>query len=119
MKSMPTISAYQFGQITINGSCLTSDLIIYPSGKIESDWWRKNGHMLEQSDIKKLIDASPAVIIAGTGASGLMKIDPDLTVFLKTQGIKLYAVPTAQAVGLYQELSISNDSIGLCLHLTC
>ncbi len=63
------ITHYSFGKITINGTAYTSDVIIYPA-RVDSHWWRDNGHLLKVSDLTDVIAAKPAVLIIGTGYYG-------------------------------------------------
>ena len=112
------ITAYSFGRMTIGEKEFTSDLIIYPGGRVQDCWRRKSGHVLEASDITALIDAGPEVIIAGTGAYGIMKPDPGLVRLLSERGIVLQAEPTARAVELYNRLAGAKSAAG-CFHLTC
>lgn len=119
MNKMPDIKDYQFGKLCIEDRSFNSDLIIYPSGKIDSKWWRKSGHVLETSDILQLISEQPEIIIVGTGASGLMKIDQGLMVHLDEMKIKIMAYPTYEAVNLYVNKIKTEYKIGACFHLTC
>ena len=64
------IEDYSFGRMTIDGQAYTSDLIVYPDGRIQDSWWRGAGHRLCVEDIQSLIDSEPDVIVAGTGMSG-------------------------------------------------
>lgn len=112
------IESYSFGNIVINGHTYTSDIIIFPDGRIQDSWWRKAGHSLSISDVTELVNAKPKVIIAGTGASGLMSPDMKLEGVLSQKGIEFRAVPTAQAVRLYNEMS-KTKRVGACFHLTC
>ncbi len=115
---MPTIESYSFGRMTVDGKTYTKDIIIFPDNSILSPWWRRAGHRLERSDIGKLVAMSPDIIIAGTGASGLMKIDGGLVSFLEEQQIAFIALPTAEAVRVYNE-RVRKEVAGGCFHLTC
>lgn len=112
------IDEYSFGHITISGQQYTSDLIIFPDGKVLDSWWRQIGHRLTFKDIISLIETKPELIVAGTGASGLMKPDTDLTGLLARQGIEFIARPTGKAVDIYNRL-VDQKKVGACLHLTC
>lgn len=112
------IDSYSFGRIVIEGQQYTSDIIIYPEGKVESNWWRKNGHRLIVDDIKGLINANPDVIIAGTGASGLMTPTDELKNHLAKKGIEFIALPSKKAATYYNTLS-GQKKVGACFHLTC
>jgi len=113
------IDSYRFGHMRINGQEYTSDLILFPDGRIRDSWWRTNGHRLAASDLADLIDSRPEVIVTGTGASGLMRPEPGLAAALTDQGIELLAHPTAEAMRIYNQLLQEGKKVGGCFHLTC
>ena len=45
------IESTAFGVMTIDGRTYTSDLIIFPDGRVQDGWWRKRGHVLGVDDI--------------------------------------------------------------------
>ncbi len=113
------IDDYRFGRMTIHGREYTIDLILYSDGRIQDSWWRASGHQLVAADIAELIAAAPEVIVAGTGASGLMRPAPGLADALAGQGIEFIARPTAEAATLYNQLVGKGKKVGGCFHLTC
>lgn len=115
---MPLIASYSFGRIEIDSKVYSNDIIILPDGTILSPWWRKEGHRLEITDLDGLISKKPEIIIAGTGASGLMKPSSELEEFLAQRSIEFIAQPTGNAVQTYNRLS-GTQKTGACFHLTC
>jgi hypothetical protein len=113
------IQSYSFGKIVVNGREYRTDLVIYPDGRIEDSWWRTAGHVLSLSDFKTLVDAKPDVVVAGTGAAGMVKVAPDVAGALAARQIEFHALPTGQATELYNELCRQKKTVGACLHLTC
>ena len=111
------VDSYQFGQIVISGKKYTSDVIIFPDRVIDS-WWRKSGHQLCLDDIAEVIAENPEVLVVGTGASGLVKVLPEVKQSLEAQGIKLIAQPTSEACSIYNQLCQSQRVVA-ALHLTC
>ncbi|MFC1829133.1 Mth938-like domain-containing protein [Thermodesulfobacteriota bacterium] len=107
-----------FGRIVIDGKAYTSDLIIYPDGHIEDNWWRISGHRLSSGDIQKLIESGPDVIVAGKGVSGQMKPEKELENLLDKQNIKFIAESNQKAMESYNKL-VSKGKVGACFHLTC
>ena len=93
-------------------------MIIYPDGSILCPWWRESGHKLALTDIQSLIEMQPEIVVAGTGSPGLMKPESELQTYLQNQGIDLVALPTKEAVEMYNDLSKSRRTGG-CFHLTC
>ena len=112
------IESYSFGRMVIEGTEYGSDLIIFPDGRILDGWWRKSGHRLCWDDLAALTAAEPEVLVVGTGATGLMRIEADVENRLREQRVALHAARTAQAIELYNTLSGSGRT-GACFHLTC
>ncbi|MDY6906319.1 MAG: MTH938/NDUFAF3 family protein [Thermodesulfobacteriota bacterium] len=113
-----TIEHYEFGKIVIDKKIFTSDIIIYPEGRVEDHWWRKQGHRLTREDIQSLIAAEPEVIVAGTGNNGQMKPEPGLEAFLAGRNIQLIARPSSEAIIIFNDRS-TREKTGACFHLTC
>jgi hypothetical protein len=111
------IEHYSFGNITIDGQSYTSDLIIYP-GRVDASWWRKEGHNLQVEDLKDILNAKPDVLIIGTGSFGVMRVPKETTAYLESSGIKVHAMRTSKAVGLFNELQ-KDATVVAALHLTC
>lgn len=112
------IESYSFGRMEINGRNFSSDLIIYPDGRIEDNWWREEGHRLGMADIAGLLDFAPEMIVIGTGASGLMKVDRQLKDYALERKIELVVDRTVAAVAKFNQL-IGEGTVGACFHLTC
>ncbi len=112
------IEDYSFGHIVIDGKEYASDVLIFPDSRIDASWWRDEGHVLKTEDISDLIEAEPELIIAGTGASGVMRADSGIESDLSEKGIEFRAMPTAEAVSLYNDISREKKTAA-CLHLTC
>jgi len=111
------INSYSFGTIIINNQKYFKDLIIFPD-YIISNWRRKTGHFLIENDIAEIIDYKPEVLIIGTGASGLMKVDDKLKEKLKVLGIEFIIKKTPEAVSEYNRL-YKEKKVIFVLHLTC
>ncbi|MEA2015478.1 MAG: MTH938/NDUFAF3 family protein [Actinomycetota bacterium] len=111
------INSYSFGSIKVNGKKFTRDLIIYPD-KITLKWRRKEGHLLSECDIREVLEFRPEVLIAGTGAYGLMKVDNTLKEKLRNLGIEIIAIKTAGAVEKYNKI-YKDKKVVCALHLTC
>jgi len=111
------IQSYSFGSITIEGKKYTRDLIIYPD-KITQNWRRKEGHFLTEYDIKEVLEYKPEVLIIGTGAYGLMKIDEKLKEKLENSNIEYIVKKTADAVEEYNKI-YQEKNVVCALHLTC
>lgn len=113
------IETYSFGEMTIEGRTYTSDLILFPDGRIQDNWWREEGHMLKPGDIMDLIETVPEKLIIGTGANGMMQVSEDVVEQCRHRGIEVVACPTSEAVYLYNKALEDGDLAAACFHLTC
>ena len=111
------IEHYSFGKITVDGQTYTSDVIIYPD-KINSSWWRKEGHNLHVDDLKDVIEAEPEVLIVGTGYFGVMKVPKETISNLESKGIAVHVERSGKAVELFNKLQ-RDKKVTAALHLTC
>jgi len=111
------IDSYQFGEMIIEGKGHTSDLIILPEA-IKSNWWRKEGHLLQIEDLTIVVKAKPEVVVIGQGASGFMTVPVETKRYLEKYRIKVIAQHTAEAYQTYNKLSPKMRVVGL-FHLTC
>ena len=107
-----------FGSIQIDGKTYTTDIIIYPDGRITDNWWRRHGHRLSLNDIEALVSADPEVIVIGTGVYGRMLPEPGLKKKLSQLGIELVLGATTEAVSHFNRLR-STRRVGAGFHLTC
>ena len=114
---MNIIDSYQFGLIVVNGRKYTSDIIIFPDS-VRDNWWRKTGHQLCLGDIAEVITENPEVLVVGTGASGLMKVLPEVQQAVEARDIQLIVQPTSEACDIYNQFCRSQRAVA-ALHLTC
>ena len=98
------IDRYEFGLIVIDGQTFKTDLLIWP-GRIKSDWWRREAHLLQLDDVAEALAANPQVLVVGKGEPGKMQVDPALAAYLQDQGVELMAHPTREACRVINDLS--------------
>lgn len=89
------IDNYSLGRIVINNKTYSLDVIVYPD-RVDSSWWRKEGHYLNKEDLSKVVMAKPDIVIIGTGQSGVMEVPKSTVVFLESHGIKVYIEKTGR-----------------------
>jgi len=111
------IESYDFGQITINGSRYSRDVIIFPD-HVRDGWWRREGHRLSLEDLKEVFEADPEVLVIGSGYSGLMKVPQDVKDYVNSRNIELVVENTRQACQTYNRLCQSRKVVA-AFHLTC
>ena len=111
------IDSYSFGRIVINGKTYTSDVIIYP-GTVNSEWWRREGHLLQLADLEEALQAGPDVLVIGTGSFGIMRVPGETVDRITAKGIAVKVERTGKAVEVYNELQ-GKVTVIAALHLTC
>ena len=112
------IDLFGFGSMVIGGHRYTSDLIIYPDGRVREGWRRSRGHVLTKVDLQTVLATGSEVIIVGTGIYGRMQPEPGLEKALGKMGIHFMAGPNDQAVTWYNDRSATRK-VGACFHLSC
>jgi hypothetical protein len=109
------IESFSYGRIIINGKEYLSDLVIFPEF-VMTNWWREEGHLLQDGDLGNVFAANPKVLIIGTGYSGILKVDYKVKRHCMEQDIKLIEEPTSKAVQDYNRMS--GPGVVAVLHLT-
>lgn len=113
---MPAIEGYGFGRVTIDGREERRDVIVLPE-RVVRGWWRKDGHALVLEDLDEVLEELPERLLVGTGAYGRMRPDPGTLELLRSRGIAVEVLPTAEAVERYAQLDPRKTAAAL--HLTC
>ncbi len=111
------IDRYEFGLIRIDGQTFRNDVLIWP-GRIKSDWWRQEGHLLQLDDIAEALASAPQVLVVGQGDPGHMQVDRALAAHLRDKVVDLLAFPTKEACQVINDLS-PKRRLAAALHLTC
>jgi hypothetical protein len=112
------IDSYSFGRITIDGQTYTRDVIILPD-RVWDGWWRQEGHNLSVADLHEALNATPDVLVVGTGAFNLMKVPAPTRDEVEGRRIDLHVVNTKKAIKLYNDLAAGGKRIVAALHLSC
>ena len=111
------IDRYEFGLIVIEGQTFKNDVLIWP-GRVKSDWWRQEAHLLQLDDVAEALAANPQVLVVGQGEPGKMQVDPALSAYLQDRGVELMAFPTREACRVINDLR-GKRRLAAALHLTC
>ncbi len=111
------IEDYSFGKMLISGKTYTKDLIIFPD-RINSSWWRKEGHLLQLEDLEDVIKERPELLIIGTGYYGVLKVPEDLIRDLKARGMEVIVEKTSEAVKVFNRRDMTKKTVA-AFHLTC
>ncbi len=119
MAHAPTIDGYTFGRMRIAGRTFTSDLVVHSNGRIEGGWWRAAGHRLAPADISDVIETAPRLLVVGTGAAGMMKVEVRVLELCAERGIEVVVCRTGEAVERYNGAVSDGIEVAACFHLTC
>jgi hypothetical protein len=117
--TVPVIDHYSFGRLIINGAVITSDVIIYPDGRVRDGWRRRRGHDLVPDDLIPLWKEAPARLIIGTGASGRMTVSPALRERCRELETEMDVYPTGTAIERFKRADLTAAATAACFHLTC
>jgi len=112
------IEDYGFGSMTVLGEKHRNDLKIIDN-EIVGNWWRREGHAIYVQDIDDILYSTVEVLVVGTGAYGGMKVTEEATRAIKGRGIELVAVPTKEAVTIFNTLHGQGKRVAGAFHLTC
>jgi hypothetical protein len=111
------IETYEFGAMVVDGRKYSADLIILPR-KINSVWWRKEGHKLALEDLENVFKEDIETLVIGTGFHGLMKVQEDVIEAARLKGLSLHIEKTKKAAEIFNQLSSQKKTAG-AFHLTC
>jgi hypothetical protein len=111
------IKEYSFGRIKINDQVYKNDVIVYPN-RVEPDWWRDQGHLLQEQDLTEVMKFEPEFLVVGTGANGVMTVPKQLKKMLQEQ-TNLVVAKTPQAIEKFNQLLAEDKKVVGAFHLTC
>jgi hypothetical protein len=112
------IEQYSDGHIRIKGINYDKDVKII-EGDVVPNWWRKGGHRIEEEDIRDILDATPNILVVGTGYAENVHISQNVVSQAKARDIQLIPEPTPQAVKTFNRLLSEGRSVSGAFHLTC
>lgn len=112
------IESYSFGNMTIMGESHRNDLKIIEN-QIIANWWRREGHALYAEDISDILYSGVEMLVVGTGAYGSMRVTEEAKKAMEGRGIKFVAVPTKEAVTIFNTLHGQGKRVAGAFHLTC
>lgn len=69
--------------------------------------------------IMEVIDSKPDIVVAGTGAAGIMKPAANFAENLEKQGIQFIEQRTGDAYITFNKLVQQGKKVTGCFHLTC
>jgi hypothetical protein len=89
------------------------------NGRVVTDWWRQQAHVLNEFDVDDILVAAPEILIVGMGQPGMMRVAETLRATLVASGIEVTEEPTAKAVLSFNRLCLEGKRVAAVFHLTC
>ncbi len=105
--------------------CMRTDAKIYCQDlkvlgdEVYSNWWRKQGHRIDEDDLQDVLSEKPDIMVIGTGYAGFMEVPSSLRKTLKARNIELIAEKTPEAVEVFNVIQSRGKKIAGAFHLTC
>jgi hypothetical protein len=112
------IDSYQFGAMSVKGKTHRNDLKII-GDQVIGDWWRTEGHAVHEADITDILSASVEILVVGTGDPGRMQMSRGAAQALERREIQVLALPTRQAVDVFNAFRAQGKRVAGAFHLTC
>ncbi len=112
---MIRIDSFYFGNIIVNGRKFQQDIILSSNGEITE---KEGNHSFGKKEYNDILMRNPEVIILGTGTVPNVRIDPDIEVTAKLNGIEIITKPTIQAVEEFNKL-VNKKRVVAVMHVTC
>lgn len=103
----------------IDGVDYSKDVIVLPDG-VRAPWWREaGGHIFAPEDLREVLDASPEVVVLGTGYFGRVRVEGATFKVLTAAGSEVVIERTGRAVEMFNRLVDEGRDVAAALHLTC
>jgi len=120
-KLSPRIASVVWGRIDVEGIGKFRDVKVFPGGAREWNW-NETGTAhepgIQPADVAELLDHGATTIVLSKGMFNRLGICPQTLQLLEEHRIQTHALPTEQAVELYNRLCESDQVAGL-FHTTC
>ena len=112
------VDRYKAGSIVVEGKEYHHDLKIFDH-EVRQNWWRKEGHSVDEEDMNDILSAKPETVVIGTGYAGQMRVSDSLRSILGKHTIRLIAEMTPEAVKTFNRLQSEGRRVASAFHLTC
>ena len=120
--TMAKINSFNFGFIVVDGKQYICDVVILPDGTVKergASKARLGSHTITWSDVARIANEQPEVVIIGTGISALAKLSEDAGIHLRRASLNLVVLPSFQAVEKFNQLADEGKRVAALIHITC
>ena len=119
---MQGIDSFKFGAIFIDGKKYKRDVFLFPDGTLRErkrGFWRLGSHSIKKEEVGELIEASPDIVIIGTGAMSRAKLTPDAESAVREANAELMVLPSKEAARKWNEQIGLGKRVAALIHITC
>ncbi|MCP3954164.1 MAG: hypothetical protein GY697_18400 [Desulfobacterales bacterium] len=113
----PAINHFSFSKMIVDGKEFNEmDIVISSDGKV-APWQIGTVHVVVPADIEALINPSTRVLIIGTGANGVSKVEASALARAEAKGVKVHVLDTVEAVKLFN--GMPKEGLVAAFHTGC
>jgi len=118
----PTITYAAFGEVSVGKSVYKTDVVIRGDGKVRKRDRKVpkrtygTSHKIGPEELEKVCRGHPALLVIGTGQSGMVTLTAEGEEFLLQRGIAVQALPSPRAVKAYNRAKGRKAAI---IHVKC
>ena len=118
----PRIDSTQFGSITINGSKIEHDVLIYLSGKVKKRKKKRSkavfgtSHTISLAEAEYIFENGAEQLIIGSGQYGMVNLSTEASAYFKEKNVRVELSPTPEAIHRWNQAE--GPTAGL-FHVTC
>lgn len=119
---MAKITSYNFGFIVVDGKQYLYDVVIHPDGIVserQPGKGRLGSHKITVEELERLQGMRPDIILIGTGASGLAKLDDDAQSYAQQPESNVKLLPSVRAAQKFNQLVDEGKRVAALFHITC
>ena len=118
---MVKVDSFSFGAIVIGGKKYGCAILLFPDGSVRK---RKSGlekfgsHTIKKRDIQQLIEATPDVLVIGTGTDAKARLEANAGLHAKESKVELMVLPSSAAIHALNELVGEGKRVAALIHIT-
>jgi hypothetical protein len=119
---MAKIDRFSFGSIVIDGRSYDRDVFLHADGSVEKrkgGFWKFGSHSIKKTEIEKLLQSKPEVLVIGTGTQGKAELAADANALIKESKLQVVIVPSGDAVERVNQITGQGKRVAALIHITC
>ncbi len=113
----------KFGEVVINGRSFGDVLVVGEEVEERDDLRleRELGtdHLIGNWEVERLLSNNPGMVVIGNGASGDLRVMPEVREKFKKARVELIILTTPRAIEEYNDLVEMGKRVNALIHTTC